>query len=515
MMMKKSLFVLVTLICLGAPVFAAGSQQNAAGGSRPLEFSMYYSDNATLPFRNDWLTIRKIQEMYNVKVNWEIIPIADYSTKVSVALNSGNAPDVILYQYVTGENASLAMNGAIVPISDYASWTPNFNARVAEFGLQEDVNLLKLKDGKLYGLPQLYDKPFYDGGLILREDLLAKYRLPAPRTYDDLYQILKAYKADNPASYPLTILAGPRVHYRMTQPAWGISLHANGAGGSRVLSWDYNRKTFFAGAISDQYRDYMRFWHKLYAEGLLDPEMVDPINGDVWTRKMATGAAIASYAYYDQIGGVAAAAALPGFKLNMYPALAGPAGAHHQQKSKTGFSIIFPIGLTKKPNFERIVRAVDAMFFSTEAALLWNYGVEGETYTKQGNTIKFADSIVNSPDGIYKTLQLRYGCGADTLQYVWVNAEQMIKYDENYADINARVAAMNNVIQAIPPMPKFEDITAERATSLMGVLFDAFVVWDNAFLTGTKNIETDWAAYVAEMRQKGIDEYLSLYNNNL
>ncbi|MDR2093941.1 MAG: extracellular solute-binding protein [Treponema sp.] len=514
--MKKGLPVLFCLICLGVSVFAAGTrQEGAAAAGAPLEFSMYYVDNATLPFREDWLTVRKLRDMFNVKINWEIIPIADYATKVSVALNTGNAPDVILYQDIIGENASLAINGAIVPISDYASWTPNFTARVAEFGIQADVDMLNLENGKRYNLPSLYDKPFYDGGLILREDILAKYNRAAPKTYDDLYALAKAYKADNPASYPVTILAGPRVHYRMTQPAWGISVHTNGAGGSRVLSWDYGKKQFFAGAISEQYREYMRFWHRMYAEGLLDPEMVDPIPGDVWTRKMATGASIATYAYYDQIGGVAAASTIPGFKLNMYPPLAGPAGAHHQQKNKTSKGIIFPAKTAKNPNFERIVRAVDAIFFSTEGALLWNYGVEGETFTRQGNTIKFADSIVNSPDGIYKTMQLRYGCGSDTLQYVWVNAEQMIKYDENYAAINARVAAMDDAIQLIPPTPKFDDLTAEKATSLMSPLFDTFTVWDDSFLTGKKSLDADWAAYVAEMRQKGIDEYLSLYNGHL
>ena len=75
---------------------------------------------------------------------------------------------------------------------------------------------------------------------------------------------------------------------------------------------------------------------------------------------------------------------------------------------------------------------------------------------------------------------------------------------------------MNNAIQAIPPTPLFPNTAvAERATSLMGTLFDAFNVWDNAFLTGTKSIETDWSAYVTEMTQKGINEFLQLYNSNL
>jgi putative aldouronate transport system substrate-binding protein len=60
-----------------------------------------------------------------------------------------------------------------------------------------------------------------------------------------------------------------------------------------------------------------------------------------------------------------------------------------------------------------------------------------------------------------------------------------------------------------------DDLASEKATSLMGVHFDAFTVWDDAFLTGKKSLDTDWAAYVAEMRQKGIDEYLALYNSHL
>jgi putative aldouronate transport system substrate-binding protein len=476
---------------------------------------MYYSDNATLPFKQDWLTIRKAGEIFNVKINWEIIPIADYSTRVSLALNSGvNTPDVILYQSIAGENVSLSMNGAIVSISDYVSWTPNWNTWVNEFNLQADVDSLKLKDGKRYSLPRLFDAPFYDGGLVLREDVLNKYGLSAPRTFDELYTILKAYKKDNPSSYPLTVLVGPRVLYRMTQPSWGISLHMNGAGGSRVLSWDYDSKTFFAGAISSQYREYMRYWNKLYVEGLLDPEMAEPINGDVWTRKLATGSSIATYAYYDQIGGVTAASSISGFKLQMYPPLEGPGGAHHQQKDRTGAGVIFPIATSKRPDFEQVVRIVDAMFFSKEAALLWCLGVEGETYTMQGDTIKYADSILDSPDGIYKTMQLRYGAGSDITQMVWVNAREMTKYDDNYAEINRNVAAMNNAIQTIPPVPRFSDIDGEKATSLLGPLFDTFTIWDNAFLTGTRSLESDWDTYVAEMTSKGIGELLNLYNNN-
>jgi len=482
----------------------------------PLKITMFYSDNATLPFKEDWLVIQELKKRYNVDIKFEIIPIADYQTKVSLALNTlNNAPDVILYQSTKGENASLALNGAIVPISDYADWTPNFNARVKEFGLEEQVASLNLKDGKRYYLPSLYDKPFYDGGLILRQDLLDKYQLQAPKTFDDLYTVLKKFKEENPDSYPLTILAGPRVLYRMTMPSFGISVGKNGASGTNTLSWDYANGTYFPGAISDQYKEYMTFFSKLYAEGLLDPEMADPIDGDKWSQKLATGKSFATYAYYDQIGGVESASTEAGFDLQMYPPLAGPAGAHHQPKSSTGSGILFPKKTADRPDFERLVRTIDEIFFSEEGAKLFCLGVEGVTYTMDGNTIKYADSIVNSPNGIYKSMQLEYGAGSDVTQMVWVNAREMTKYDENYGQINAVVAAMDNAIQSIPPTPMFDDMIAEEASSLQSPLLDAFEVWADGFLTGKKSLDKDWDQYVKEMKALNIERFTQLYNDNL
>ena len=513
--MKKLLALVLTVaMILSYTSFAATAE--TAAGTEPIKISLYYSDNATLPFQEDWLVVKAIEEKFNVDFTFEVIPIADYATKVSLALNTGtNTPDVILYQTTKGENGSLALNGALVPVSDYTDWTPNFNARVEEFGLTDAVNALALGDGKRYYLPSLTDIPFYDGGLILREDYLTAKGLSAPKTFDDLYAILKAYKADYPDSYPLTILAGPRVLYRMTMPSWGISLGKNGASGTNTLSWDYANQTYFTGAVSDQYKAYVTFLAKLYAEGLLDPEMADPIDGDMWSQKLATGASMATYAYYDQIGGVTAASEIEGFKLNMYPSLEGPAGAHHQPKSSTGSGIMFPIATAKRADFEQVVRTVDAAFFSEEAAKIWCLGVDGVTYTEKDGQITYSDELVNSPDGVYKTLQVKYGCGSDVTQMVWYNAREMTKYDANYAAINAAVREMGDVIQPIPPSPKFDDLTAEDAGLLQTPLYDAWETWNDAFLTGKKSIDADWDAYVAEMKSKGIDEFCALYNDNM
>jgi len=506
----------VMFIALLVFIGCGGVQKNGEKKSsgKTVEISLYYSDNATLPFKADWLTIKESEKRTNTKLNFEPIPIADYGTKVSLALNTGNTPDVILYRTTQGENASLAMNGALVALSDYRDWTPNFNKQVEKFGMEKDVDSIRLKDGKYYYLPSLFDTPFYDGGLILREDILKKYNLSEPKTFDDLYVYLKKYKQDNPDSYPLTILAGPRVLFRMTMPSYGISLGKNSSTGTGVLSWNYDSRDYFAGATSDMYKSYVSYLAKLYKEGLLDPEMADPIDGDKWAQKLATGKAVATYAYYDQIGGVTGKSSIQGFKLQMYPPLEGPGGAHHQPKSRTQAGIMIPAKTAKRADFEAVVRAVDDIFFSDEGAKLWCLGVEGVTYTEKDGKITYAKDIVEAPEGVYKSMQIKYGCGSDVTQLVWINSREMTKYDENYARINAEVEKMDNAIQAIPPTPLFDDVVSEEAGILRTPLLDAFEKWTNDFITGQKDIEKSWATYMKDMNNLGIEKYLELYNSH-
>jgi putative aldouronate transport system substrate-binding protein len=141
--------------------------------------------------------------------------------------------------------------------------------------------------------------------------------------------------------------------------------------------------------------------------------------------------------------------------------------------------------------------------------------VEGTTYTEENGVITYSDELRNSESGVYKTMQVEYGCGSDVTQMVWYNAREMTKYDENYSRINAEVATMGDVIQPIPPTPLFNDATAEEAGLMQTALFNSFDVWVDAFLTGKKSVDTDWDAYVSEMKGLQIEDFCKLYNDNM
>lgn len=500
-----------------ASAASAASSENAASvaeTSAPIEFTMTYADNPTFPFNQDWLAVTESQKFVNAKIKFEVIPYNDYQDKITLLLNSGTAPDVVSYIAPSGPPYStFALNGALVPLNKYEKQTPNFLAQVEKFKLGEEVKKLNLIDGNRYFLPSLYSAAFYDGGPLIRTDLLEKYGLKAPTTYDELYEVMKVFKKNEPSSYPLTSLVGARVLYRFTMPSFGISVGQNSSSNSYVLSYDYDKKEYFAGAISDQFKEYLRYMAKLHAEGLLDPEFVNNPN-DVWAGKMSTGKSMVTWAYYDQIGGLTTNSTIEGMKLDMLPPLKGSAGAYSQPKTVTGVGVAFPTTSTKRPDFERLVETVDKLFFSPEMAQLFGQGAEGVTFDKVDGKIKYKDEYVKSTDGLYKSLQVKHGIGTDQLQLVWDLPTEMLKYDENYAKINSIVTGMNG-IQTIPPKPKFSTDQVEEEGLLKAPLADMFEVWTTAFISGAKSIDKDWDAYVAEANSKGIDKMLTLYNDAL
>ena len=319
-----------------------------------------------------------------------------------------------------------------------------------------------------------------------------------------------AYKEDYPDSYPLTTIYDVGFLERMTMPSWGLSLGTYNSTSSQVLSWDYENRAYFAGAISRQYRDYITFLHRLYAEGLLDPEMTQ--DDASTTLKLATGASMAVYAFYDQIGGWEQASEIEGLRLALYPPLTGPSGAHHMPKARLMNGIIFPVKTTQREDFEQVVRKIDEILFSEDAYMVWSLGLEGKTYTMDGDQVVFSDDILNAPEGIAKYMQNAYGCGCGGTQCVFRSALEMFKNKSDFAAVNTEVAAMDQAMQYVPAAPAFDDLTAEDATLLQGALGDAYAVWNDAFIRGTRDIDADWDTYVQEMKDKGMDEYLALFN---
>jgi ABC-type glycerol-3-phosphate transport system substrate-binding protein len=131
-------------------------------------------------------------------------------------------------------------------------------------------------DGKLYVLPEFTVRPdlveeltvAVNNVLIIREDWLKKLNLSAPKTPDELYSVLKAFKTlpdinGQPVMPYSPLWVGNEINYHFGG-MFGIHRYKNAVDDNEQRMIDYREKP--------EYLEYLKFSSKLFREGLINPE---------------------------------------------------------------------------------------------------------------------------------------------------------------------------------------------------------------------------------------------------
>src|SRR5690606_5047843 len=88
--------------------------------------------------------------------------------------------------------------GAILPISDYVQYMPNFQQKVEEWGLTEEIEAQRQADGKYYMIPGLHEVAKHQYSVAIRQDLWDDAGLEHPKTWDEFAQQLAVIAEENP-----------------------------------------------------------------------------------------------------------------------------------------------------------------------------------------------------------------------------------------------------------------------------------------------------------------------------
>lgn len=215
----------------------------------------------------------------NVMINWEEVPSSAFGEKANLILNSGDYPDAIHPGWVPDSLfTELVDAGEILAISDYLEYAPNLKKALDSVDGLESA-LAYSEDGKIYGYPKVSDNAYsaYRLPLFINKTWLDNLGLEVPKTTEEYYQVLKAFKEQDangngdpndeiPSSFAIRgfgfdILDG--------LGSWGVQgpIHNN----VMFCGIDDDEKVYFTGA-TDGFRQGIEFFHKLYSEGLMDTE---------------------------------------------------------------------------------------------------------------------------------------------------------------------------------------------------------------------------------------------------
>ena len=225
---------------------------------------VYFQDNADLSqTRIVWDELAKLT---GITVEWQVVP----NDQKAVFIAAGEWPDFFHngFDSVTCEEYGV-MAKKLVNLNDYADVMPHMNAMFDIYA--NSCKTVMSSDGGIYQLPRFTDSTT-DANCRwhFRYDLLEKAGVAIPTTIDEYYNVLVALK-NMTGGAPIADNLVPRHGYQNTAlgewfhyAAFGTSTNPNfdDAGDGTVI---YNR-------TSEQYRRYLQFMNKLYAEGLLHQE---------------------------------------------------------------------------------------------------------------------------------------------------------------------------------------------------------------------------------------------------
>lgn len=166
--------------------------------SEPVELSLLYRDHPNYPLDEDWLFFSALEERNNVTFDLVSAPLSDWDDRKSLLIGAGDAPDILPVTY-PGQEVPFVAGRAILPVSDYLDYLPNFTQKVEEWGLQDAVDNLRQEDGKFYLLPGLHESVRPQYTYAVRTDIWEELGLSLePATFEEFAEQL----ATRPGGHP-------------------------------------------------------------------------------------------------------------------------------------------------------------------------------------------------------------------------------------------------------------------------------------------------------------------------
>ncbi|MEU6715751.1 extracellular solute-binding protein [Nonomuraea sp. NPDC046802] len=480
--------------------------------SEPLSFDVLYNNHPFYPIKNDWLFWTELNKRTNVTFKPVVVPLSDYEQKRGLLIGAGDAPFIIPKTYPRQEEPFVS-SGAILAVSEYVDLMPNFKDKIAKWNLQGDLKELMQADGRYYLLPGLHEEIWIDYSLAVRTDILEKLKLEVPKTWEDLYTVLKAMKAEYPDLYPMT-------------DRWGIPT----AGGNLLKmvaqaygtrgGWEYHNATFdtatgkyvFTGAM-EQYKQMLVYLNKLVKEKLLDPESFTQ-SDDAAKAKftggksfvISTNAQTLINDYRPQLEKMN-----PDAKIVKIPVPVGPLGEVNRGTRLENGIMISKKALENK-NFVAMMQLIDWLWYSDAGLEFAKWGVEGVTFTKDASgNYKLAKDVdyVGLNPGAPKHLQKDFGFGNGVFAYGGSTKLLESTFSEEELEFQ-KVMKTRKALPVDPPRP-FNADEREQATLWETPLEDYVTQNTLKFILGERDLG-EWDAYVKELEGKNMGSYMNLIN---
>ena len=523
----------------GATIDAAhsvGAMDNYGVGTtfkatEPVDISLLYRDHPNYPVQDNWMIFQKLQANQNVTFSRTEIPLSDWQTKRGLVITGGDAPEVMPVFY-SGEETQYVASGALLPISDYVEYMPNFQKDLNDFGLADYLDTKRQGDGKYYQLPGLMEDVKFQYSIIVRDDAWKAAGISKdPQTMDELKADLQKLKDLGTCGWPLSAANNAKDILQAFAAGYG-TLAGDWAIQSNGLYWDDSTNKYIYSGRQDGYKDLIAYMADLVSSGLMDPESMTQGTNDnsAAQSKFASSQACAitgndqnAITYQTDLQNSGADTTV---HMLMIPD--GPKGAYVPGGTRFSSGMIFGAQLKDDPHFKAILQLVDWLYFSPEGVEFAQWGVQCPagvtdstvcTFTKAADGTRTLVPDVRNDQGLGistapKKLNTNYGFANGVFWPANGTFDELMRSYYSPMELNFVNSMANKKELATAPWTPMDTDTLEQVSSIFSSLRDLTTANMTQFILGKQSMST-WDSYISQLTAANVDQYEQLYNDNI
>ncbi len=346
-----------------------------------------------------------LEERTNIHMDGKLISAMAGQEQFQLMMASGDYTDLL---DSPGSNYSTGLQGALdddvlVDLTDVvADCMPNYSAIVATN--EEYQKGTRVDDGRIGMIYNLKPETYMPTeGPVIRQDYLDDLGLPSPVTYDDLHDVLVAFRDNYGATMWIPFSGSPLGNY--LGAGYGVA--------STYLTFMSGREPFYQvdgevkfGPMEDGFFDYLTMLNQWYEEGLIWSDFASyterfnmpPEDGILSGQFGVFFCGTANWQMW------ANASEDPDFRLVAFHDPVLKAGDTNHLRAENFLVTQGGVGISTTCAYpEEAAKLIDYCF-SEEGRFLLSFGTEGKTfeYDDQGHP-QYTDLITANPDGLNQT----------------------------------------------------------------------------------------------------------------
>ncbi len=444
--------------------------------------------------------VEETEKNANINIDWDVYLNSEWGDKKSILLAGGELPDAFFGSLALSDSDVAKNSGVFIPLEDLIEeHMPNLKKAFEEDPAMKAM--VTSPDGHIYSLPKkLPMRPVAGNALFINQEWLDNLNLEMPQTYEQFYDVLKAFKeqdanGNGDLNDEIPFQAGV-MQYILP---FGLPIGAY----SESMTVKDGEPVFMP--TSDEYREGIEQMHKAYTEGLIDQELFTQDTSMAEAKRKNPDVALVGVSSGwtpDATFGPVANEYAP------LPALEGPDGERYVMSDSVVYERREFMITTKAKEPEKLLQWVD-QFYTEDASIQTFYG-------------SFGVAVEKNDDGTYTVLEAPEGESADI--FAWVNSFRDFgpKYiGEGFNDkvtlpksggdglklemdkeINMHVKdQFPNVVYTEDEMNRLSALTTD-IDSYIGTMQSKWVVDGGA--------SKEWDSYISQLKQMGYDEFMEI-----